>query len=159
MVNHYALLVYLGNMTINDVPILYRTDVQTLLSTNMQDLLAYVRDEKWDEIKSERNRLETAGLPFKGSVLDYNLRSAFKLEVAQSAAKASIELGLIQPEDIVITWTMQDNSEMDLTYNDLLQIPIIAKAYSNELHSKGRIYREKIYSSTDIREIYQLKWE
>ena len=159
MDNHYALLVYLGQLNVSDVPVLYRASVQRILTDGIPSLLNYVQTIKWDEIKAERNRLETAGLPFKGSVLDYNLRSAFKLEVAQSAAKASIELGLIQPEDIVITWTMQDNSEMDLTYNDLLQIPIVAKAYSNELHSKGRIYREKIFSSTDIREIYQLKWE
>ena len=114
--------------------------------------------KKWEEIKAERDRLETAGLPYKNSIFDYNVRSAFKLEVAKSAAESSIKLGLATEDKISVTWTMQDNSTMDLTYMDLLQIPLVAKDYSNMLHEKGRKYREQIYSSTDIHFILSIKW-
>ena len=48
---------------------------------------------------------------------------------------------------------------MTLTYSDLLSIPLIAANYSNELHKKARIYRDKIYNETDIKAIAKIKWE
>lgn len=158
MVNQYALQVYLGTKTINEIPILYRDKVNHLLSNSINDLISWLQDKKWEEMKAERDRLENAGIPFKDKYFDYDLRSAFKLEIAKSASESAIKLGLAQADDIVISWTMKDNSVMDLTYTDVLQIPLIVKDYSNMLHEKGRILREKIYSSSDINEINNIKW-
>lgn len=147
----YAIMVICSDMTLDDVPIRFRQDVQTLIN-NQESVLEYVRNKQWEEIKVARDNTETSGLPFKDKVLDYDMRSAFKLDIAMETAK---QVG----ESFSIDWTMQDNTVMTLTYSDLLSIPLIAANYSNELHKKARAYRDKIYNITDIKAITEIKWE
>lgn len=147
----YALQVLNEEITIDEVPIRFR-DLVTNLMQDMDNILGYARNKKWEEIKAARDNAETAGLPFNGSVLDYDMRSAFKLEIAKQA-------GEVVGDTFVINWTMQDNTVQQLTLADLQNIPILASQYSNNLHVKARKYRELIYSKTDIKEILAIKWE
>lgn len=147
----YALQVLNEEITIDEVPIRFRNLVTNLMQ-DMDNILDYARNKKWEEIKAARDNAETAGLPFNGSVLDYDMRSAFKLEIAKQA-------GEVVGDTFVINWTMQDNTVQQLTLADLQNIPILASQYSNNLHVKAREYRELIYSKTDIKEILAIKWE
>lgn len=147
----YALQVLNEEITIDEVPIRFRDLVNNLMQ-DMDNILGYARNKKWEEIKVNRDNAEISGLPFKDKILDYDMRSAFKLDIAMETAK---QVG----EGFSIDWTMQDNTVMTLTYSDLLSIPLIAANYSNELHKKARIYRDKIYNETDIKAIAKIKWE
>jgi hypothetical protein len=153
----YAIKLACGQIEENNIPIMFRQVAKNLQGT--KELLNYIQNKKWEEMKAERDRLENAGIPFKDKYFDYDLRSAFKLEIAKSASESAIKLGLAQADDISISWTMKDNSVMDLTYTDVLQIPLIVKDYSNMLHEKGRELRQRIFESNDIVEINNIKWE
>lgn len=146
----YAIKLALGITALEDIPIMFRDKASDLQNT--EELLEYVRSKQWEEIKVNRDNAEISGLPFKDKILDYDMRSAFKLGIAMETAK---QVG----EGFSIDWTMQDNTVMTLTYSDLLSIPLIAANYSNELHKKARIYRDKIYNETDIKAIAKIKWE
>lgn len=146
----YAIKLALGITALEDIPIMFRDKASDLQNT--EELLEYVRSKQWEEIKVNRDNAEASGLPFKDKILDYDMRSAFKLDIAMETAK---QVG----ECFSIDWTMQDNTVMTLTYSDLLSIPLIAANYSNELHKKARIYRDKIYNETDIKAIAKIKWE
>lgn len=146
----YAIRLALGIVALEDIPVMFRDKANQLQGTD--ELLDYVRNKQWEEIKVARDNAETSGLPFKNKVLDYDMRSAFKLDIAMETAK---QVG----ENFSIDWTMQDNTVMTLTYADLLSIPLIAANYSNELHKKARAYRDKIYNETDIKTITKIKWE
>lgn len=146
----YAISLALDLVEVENIPVMFREKATQLQGT--EELLEYVRNKQWEEIKKDRDNAETSGLPFKDKVLDYDMRSAFKLDIAMETAK---QVG----ESFSIDWTMQDNTVMTLTYADLLSIPLIAANYSNELHKKARQYRDKIYNLTDIKEITGVKWE
>ena len=148
-VYEYAIQIIMGTISIDNIPVLFKQDVNSVIGT--QELLKYAQDRKWAEIKNHRDTLETAGLPFKGTILDYDMRSAFKLEIAKETAK---QVG----PDTTFEWTAQDNSVITLTYEDLMQIPVVAAAYSNELHQHARNIRNIIYNTTDVKEVMEITW-
>lgn len=146
----YAVDVVRGKLALAEVPIRFRADVANLIE-NQTDLLEFVRNKKWEEIKELRDYKETAGLPYKDKVFDYDMRSAFKLSVALEAGKA---VG----DTFKINWTMQDNSTMELTLEDLVNVPLVAAQYSNSLHEQARALYDKIYAETDVVTIINLTW-
>lgn len=151
MEKEYALKVILGKMTIEEVPVMFRQKTSDLIAEQVE-ILGYAKTKQWEQIKSARDIAETAGLPFKGSVLDYDMRSAFKLEIAQQAAQT---IG----DTFKIDWTMKDNSVMTLTLEDLISIPLIAAQYSNSLHEKARQYHNQINDAKTVQEAVSVIWE
>ena len=148
-VYEYAIQLVMEEITIDEIPVLFKDLVNSVIGT--KELLKYSQDRKWSEIKAQRDTLETAGLPFKGTILDYDMRSAFKLEIAKETAK-------LTGRDTVFEWTAQDNNVITLTYDDLIQIPIIAAAYSNELHQHARNIRSLIYETNDVKSVMEIVW-
>ena len=100
----YAIKLALGITALEDIPIMFRDKASDLQNT--EELLEYVRSKQWEEIKVNRDNAETSGLPFKDKILDYDMRSAFKLDIAMETAK---QVG----EGFSIDWTMQDNTVVD----------------------------------------------
>lgn len=154
----YAKEIILGEKSIEDIPVLYKKQVNALINDNMDELIAKCKEEKWEEIKKARNMQEQSGLPFKNSVLDYDLISVTRLTQARDGLKEAIDKNLLSESDASVVWTMQDNSTMVLSYDDLKSIPLIAINFSNYLHEKARELREQISAATTVEEIYNLKW-
>lgn len=154
----YAKLLYLGKLTTDSIPVMYRARVVGLVES-FTELLQYVRDAKWEEIKAQRDYLETHQLDYNGKILDYDERSALKLEIASTGATGAIQNGLVKEDDFAIEWTLKDNTTTRLTYKDLMLIPLAAMHYSDALHQQGRVYREQIFSETDIATIEAITWE
>lgn len=154
----YAKQVYLGTSNLEEIPVMYRPKVAAMVES--PDLiLNYVREVKWEEIKAQRDYLETHQLYYNGMILDYDERSALKLEIASTGATGAIQNGLVQESDFAIEWTLKDNTTTKLTYKDLMLIPLAAMHYSDSLHQQGRAYREQIFSETDITKIEAIHWE
>ena len=154
----YAKQITLGNITVDEVPVMFKDDAQGLIDSP-EALLAYVREVKWEEIKAQRDYLETHQLYYNGMILDYDERSALKLEIASTGATGAIQNGLVQESDFAIEWTLKDNTTTRLTYKDLMLIPLAAMHYSDSLHQQGRVYREQIFTETDINKIEAIHWE
>lgn len=154
----YAKEILLNEKTIDEIPVLYRKEVEPLLNEHLEELIAKAKDEKWEEIKTKRDNQEQSGLPFKNSVLDYDIISVTRLTQARDGLKEAIDSGLIDESNAKIDWTMQDNSIMTLSYNDLKSIPLLASNYSNTLHLKARGLRVEINNAKTIEEIYSIKW-
>ena len=154
----YAKQIALGNITIDEVPVMFKTEAQELIDNN-DALLAYVREVKWEEIKAHRDYLETHQLDYNGKILDYDERSALKLEIASTGATGAIQNGLVDADAFAIEWTLKDNTTTQLTYRDLMLIPLAAMQYSDALHQQGRLYREQIFTETDIATIEAITWE
>ena len=132
--------------------------INSLLNERISELIAKVKDNKWEEIKFLRNKQEQSGLPFKGSILDYDIISVTRLTQARDGLKEAIDIGAIKEEDAKIDWTMQDNSVMTLSYSDLKSIPLLASNYSNSLHVKARELRTLIENASTVEEIYNINW-
>ena len=154
----YAISVISEQKTINEIPIRFRDMVNSLIS-NQDTVLQYAKNKQWNMIKEKRNEVEQAGLPFKGKVLDYDMLSVIRLNQAKDGLNALISNGTMTRDKAVIDWTMQDNTVMQLTINDLESIPIYAVQYSNELHQKARKLRDMIDNAKDIKSILAINWQ
>lgn len=153
----YALMLVMGIKQINDIPIMFRAKAQELQDS--VELLQYAKNKQWNMIKEKRNEVEQAGLPFKGKVLDYDMLSVIRLNQAKDGLNALINNGTMTRDKAVIDWTMQDNTVMQLTIDDLESIPIYAVQYSNELHQKARKLRDMIDNAKDIKSILAINWQ
>ncbi len=153
----YALMLVMGIKQINDIPIMFRAKAQELQDS--AELLQYAKNKQWNMIKEKRNEVEQAGLPFKAKVLDYDMLSVIRLNQAKDGLNALISNGTMTRDKAVIDWTMQDNTVMQLTINDLESIPIYAVQYSNELHQKARKLRDMIDNAKDIKSILAINWQ
>lgn len=146
----YAIKVLCGEMSIDDVPIMFKEKAKYYVE-HPEDVINEARSKKWDEIKAIRNSKETSGCPFKGSVIDSDERSVTKINTA-------VQTAMVVGESFTIDWTMQDNSVMTLTYSDILSIPVALAAYSNYLHEHARVIREKIYSTNEVPAVMAIDW-
>ena len=154
----YAIDLLTGKLTEDQIPIRFKQPVLDA-ATDTQSLITYAREKKWEEMKAQRDYLETHQLDYNGKILDYDERSALKLEIASTGATGAIQNGLVEKDDFAIEWTLKDNTTTRLTYKDLMLIPLAAMHYSDALHQQGRAYREQIFAETDIAKIEAITWE
>ncbi|GHC72616.1 hypothetical protein GCM10007320_08610 [Pseudorhodoferax aquiterrae] len=104
--------------------------------------LAQAQDEKWKEVKAERDRLETAGFPYLGKWIDSDARSVQRITGAVQSAQAAIAAGA----PFAIGWTCSDNSVIDLDGEQMLGMTVALAAYANALHVTARGLRALIYA-------------
>lgn len=97
-----------------------------------------IKDQRWDEIKSERDRLEFGGFEFEGNTYDSD-------QVSQSRIMGAAVAGIDQ------VWTLADNTTVELTASQLQQLYAALQAHIASVHERGRIARQAIYN-TDTRE-------
>lgn len=93
-----------------------------------------IKAQKWTEIKSERDRLEFSGFEFEGGVYDSD-------QVSQGRIMGAASSGIDQ------TWTLADNSTVDLTALQLKQLYAELQAHIASVHEKGRIARQLIFEA------------
>ena len=110
-----------------------------------------VRQAKWSEIKAYRDAAEQSGCPYMGSVLDSDSLSVQRINTAVQAAQ-------VIGEAFEVSWTMQDNTVIHMTYADVLGMPTALAVFSNQLHIKARELREQINAAQTIEEVKAVKW-
>lgn len=153
----YALMLVVGTKQLSEIPIMFRDKAKQLQDSS--ELLQYAKNKQWNIIKNKRNEVEQAGLPFKNKVLDYDMLSVIRLNQAKDGLNALIANGTMTRDKAVIDWTMQDNTVMKLTIDDLESIPIYAVQYSNELHQKARKLRDMIDNAKDVKSVLAINWQ
>ena len=90
-----------------------------------------IKEQKWAEIKSQRDRLEFGGFEFEGNVYDSD-------QVSQGRIMGAAAAGVDQ------VWTLTDNSTVELTASQLQQLYSALQAHIAGVHERGRIARQLI---------------
>lgn len=117
--------------------------------------LELAKKEKWQEMKVIRNQKEQAGLPYMGKVLDVDALSMQRIVILVQAAQTAIN----QNQKFSINWTTKDNSEVLLTAQDVVGIPVAFAQYNDKLHVKAQSLKEAIYKAETLEEIEKFSWE
>lgn len=97
--------------------------------------LDQIKAQKWAEIKSERDRIEFGGFTFEGHMYDSD-------QVSQGRILGAASAGLGQ------VWTLADNTTVNLTAEQLVQLYQALQIHIAIAHERGRTAREAIMSAT-----------
>lgn len=90
-----------------------------------------IKAQKWAEIKSQRDSLEFGGFEFEGGVYDSD-------QVSQGRIMGASSSGIDQ------TWTLADNTTVELSASQLQQLYAALQAHIASVHERGRIARQLI---------------
>lgn len=99
-----------------------------------------IKAQKWEEIKSQRDQIEFGGFEFDGNIYDSDQVSQGRI---MGAAAAEVDQ----------TWTLADNSTVELTAQQLKELYAALQAHIAGVHERGRIARQKIETALTYEEI------
>jgi hypothetical protein len=105
--------------------------------------LQAAQDEKWTEMRTERDNRETGGFPHAGKVFDSDPVSVQRISGAAQAA----QLALATSAPFAITWVCQDNSTIDLDAAGMVGVMVALVEYAGALHATARTLRTAIYDA------------
>lgn len=97
--------------------------------------LVEIKEQKWQEIKKQRDILEFGGFEFEGNIYDSD-------QVSQGRILGAASAGLSQ------VWTLADNTTVNLTADQLVQLYHALQIHIAIAHERGRTAREAIMSAT-----------
>lgn len=93
-----------------------------------------IKEQKWSEIKSQRDRLEFGGFEFEGNVYDSD-------QVSQGRIMGAAAAGAEQ------TWTLANNTTVELTAHQLKELYAALQVHIAGAHERGRIARQLIFEA------------
>ncbi len=93
-----------------------------------------IKAQKWTEIKSQRDQLEFGGFEFEGNIYDSD-------QVSQGRIMGAASAGIDQ------TWTLVDNTTVELSASQLQQLYAALQAHIASVHERGRIARQLIFDA------------
>jgi hypothetical protein len=105
---------------------------------------------KWDEIKRAREAEELGGFTWNGYRFDSNF-------ISQSRIQGMVTLALRTP-DLGVDWTLADNTTIDLTASELIELGMEMAQFITTVHSKSRILRRQINAATTQAELDAITW-
>lgn len=103
-----------------------------------------LKAQKWDEIKVQRDRLEFGGFEFEGNIYDSD-------QVSQGRIMGAVSAGVEQ------TWTLADNTTVNLTASQLQQLYAELQAHIASVHERGRIARQLIFEAETKEEVEDIQ--
>ena len=101
--------------------------------------LLEVQNRRWASIKAQRDYMEHAGFDTAYGRFDSDPTSQMKLIGASLAAQVALE-------DWLLTWTLQDNTIVDLTAQQVVEVGQNLLEHQNHVHTIGRTLRAAIYA-------------
>ena len=99
-----------------------------------------VKAYKWEQLKQQRNVLEFGGFEFDGDIYDSD-------QVSQGRIIAAAALG------VDVEWTLQDNSTVWLTNQQLTNLQIALASHITQIHNRGRLARAAIDQAATLAEV------
>ncbi|HGH3636715.1 TPA: DUF4376 domain-containing protein [Acinetobacter baumannii] len=98
------------------------------------------KQQKWEQIKQMRDHYEFGGFEFENKLYDSDPNS--QLRIATAAL-----LG------VSVEWTLKDNSVVNLSPDQLIDLKTALAVHINNIHERGRIARQKIETALTYEEI------
>ena len=103
-----------------------------------------IKAQKWDEIKSQRDRLEFGGFEFEDNIYDSD-------QVSQGRIMGAAFAGVDQ------VWTLADNTTVELSALQLQQLYVALQMHVASVHERGRIARLAIESAETKEEVESIQ--
>ncbi len=113
-----------------------------------------LKTRKWNSVRIERDRLEQAGVPYLGKILDSDTVSVQRIAIAVQAAQAAIAANV----PFTLAWTMQDNTAVEMDAAQVVGMSVALAQYSDGLHQTARALREQIEAAETVEELANIKW-
>lgn len=115
------------------------------------DFFEEARQAKLDELKINRDFLETEPVEYKGKFFDFD-------EVSRERIRnAIITLQLLGP-DSSYEWTCADDTSITVTEKDLSNVILIAGTRSNKLHMYYRELKQLVENASTEEELNNIIW-
>lgn len=108
------------------------------------------RAQRWRVIKAARTEREYGGFEYLGKWFDSDPES-------QRRIQGAIQMTQLNP-DIVIDWTLADNSVMSLDATQLAGLGVALAQHVDALHRKARVLREQIETAETEAELEAIQW-
>lgn len=102
------------------------------------------------ELKSIRDTQEVADIQVNGYLYDYDEKARERI----NAAIIALDL-----TGGTITWTLADNTDKEVSANDLRFVIAMVAQRSNELHVKYRNLKERVESATTKEQVEAIVWD
>ena len=99
-----------------------------------------IKSQKWTEIKSKRDDFEFGIFEFEGNIYDSD-------QVSQARIMGAV---MAQVDQV---WTLANNTTVDLTASQLMQLYQALQVHIASAHERGRIAREAIQAATTKEQI------
>ncbi|WOE32735.1 MULTISPECIES: DUF4376 domain-containing protein [unclassified Acinetobacter] len=103
-----------------------------------------IKEQKWLELRHQRDALEFGGFEFEGDIYDSDQVSQVRISGAANAA-------------IDQAWTLANNSIKYLTTAQLRKLYQTLQAHVASVHERGRIARQLIYDAETHEQINQIQ--
>ena len=114
-----------------------------------------LKQAKLVELKFMRDTLEVAPISYKGNSFDYDEKARDRINAAIIALDMQSALS---GSEASLSWTTADNTEAEVTANDLRGIIANVALRSNELHIKYRELKELVDAVTTKEELEAIQW-
>ena len=99
-----------------------------------QRTLDEIKDQKWAQIKQQRNAMEFGGFVYNGNTYDSD-------QVSQGRITGAAAAGVDQ------IWTLADNTTVEFTALQLQQLYAALQTHIAGAHERGRIARQLIFEA------------
>lgn len=103
-----------------------------------------IKTQKWAEIKLHRDQIEFGGFNFDGNIYDSD-------QVSQGRIMGVVAAGIDQ------TWTLADNTTVELSAAQLHQLYAALQAHIASVHERGRIARQLIFEAETKEEVKDIQ--
>lgn len=117
--------------------------------------IAELRDQKWQNIKQQRDSTEFSGFTWDGSTFDSDQISQSRIQGAVQLASMSINA----EQPFSIEWTLADNSTRVLSAEDMLAVGVALSQHVSLQHSKARLLRAAIEACQTKEALDGISWE
>lgn len=109
-----------------------------------------VKANKIAELKAIRDAKEVDDIQVNGRLFDYDEKARERI----NAAIIALDL-----TGGTITWTLADNTDKEVSANDLRFVIAMVAQRSNELHVKYRNLKERVESATTKEQVEAIVWD
>jgi hypothetical protein len=116
--------------------------------------LADLKADKWGQIKAARAAEEFGGFTLNGQVFDSDAISQSRIQGAVLLATLATSAGL----PYSITWTLADNTTVDLDAQGMMAVGIALGQHVSGSHSKARELRAQIEAAESKEALDSIEW-
>jgi hypothetical protein len=126
----------------------------TIPSPTPGQVLALAKFGAWTRIKTARNTAIASGVPYNGNVYDSDATAQLRIMGAAQMAQLAISSGTAYS----VTWTLQNNSLVTLTAQEVIALAMAVGQNYQTLFGKGQSLRAQITAATTQSQLDAIVW-